>query len=252
MTFSLLVMLAAVLVFTGCAAEEPQSPAPSASEQPAADSDSWRGDLDKPENLKQEFSYAFGHLFTRSYIQEGIDFDPEYFFQGMKEATEGVEGFYTSEEVNEILTAYQAEVTERQQGQQQEISSANLQEAETFLESNRNREGVTETSNGLQYEVVTQGDGDTPTLDDVVSVHYKGSFLDGTIFESSYDTGTPAVFPLGSIIEGWKEGLQLMQVGSTYRFFIHPDLAYGEQGAGDSIGPNKLLIFEIELLGIEE
>jgi FKBP-type peptidyl-prolyl cis-trans isomerase len=243
-------LLAGVLLLSTAACSQEESAPDTA---PAETQEgTWRGDLQEPENLKQEFSYAFAHLFTSSYMQEGIEFDPEYFFQGMKEATEGTESAYSTTEVNDILTAYQAEVTALQQEQQNKVSQENLQEAEDFLATNRTREGVRETDSGLQYEVVTQGDGLQPSAEDVVTVHYRGTFLNGAVFDSSRESGTPATFPLSSVIEGWTEGVQLMPVGSTYRFYIHPDLAYGQQGAGAAIGPNKLLIFEIELLEIEE
>jgi FKBP-type peptidyl-prolyl cis-trans isomerase len=243
-------LLAGALIISasGCSQEESVPETAPAETQEL----SWRGDLQEPANLQQEFSYAFAHLFTSSYMQEGIEFDPEYFYQGMKEATEGTESAYSSTEVNEILTAYQTEVTAKQQEQQNKIARENLQEADDLLETNRSREGVTQTASGLQYEVVTQGNGPRPAAKDVVTVHYRGTFLNGTVFESSRDSGSPATFPLSSVIEGWKEGVQLMRVGSTYRFYLHPDLAYGQQGAGGTIGPNKLLIFEIELLEIED
>jgi len=140
---------------------------------------------------------------------------------------------------------------EQQKAEREKVAAANLEEAETFLATNKTREGVIETESGLQYEIVVEGDGPKPTADDVVTVNYKGSFINGTVFESSYDSGKPATFAVNAIIPGWVEGIQLMPVGSKYRFFLHPDLAYGVMGSDPVIGPNQLLIFEIELLSID-
>ena len=208
------------------------------------------GTLDAPEELIDRFSYAFGYLFTQSYMADGVEFNADYFTQGMREAIAGNAGIYSQDEINSILMEYQTVLMEQEQAAQAEISAANLEEAETFLATNKTRAGVTTTDSGLQYEVVVEGDGEKPTADDVVTVHYKGSFLDGNVFESSYDSGTPATFALGGVIDGWVEGVQLMSVGSKYRFFLHPDLAYGETGSAPVIGPSQLLIFEVELLSI--
>ena len=126
----------------------------------------------------------------------------------------------------------------------------NLQEGKDFLAANGKKDGVTTTASGLQYEVITQGDGASPSATDKVTVHYKGTLLDGTEFDSSYKRGETATFPLNRVISGWTEGLQLMKTGSTYRFFIPPDLGYGAHGAGRMIGPNATLIFEVELIKI--
>lgn len=120
-----------------------------------------------------------------------------------------------------------------------------------FLEENGKKEGVTTTASGLQYKVITAGTGAQPKASDTVKVHYKGTFLDGKTFDSSYDRGTPISFPLNGVIAGWTEGVQLMPVGSTYEFYIPSHLAYGERGAGGVIPPNSTLIFVVELLGIE-
>lgn len=120
-----------------------------------------------------------------------------------------------------------------------------------FLEANAKKEGVSTTASGLQYKVVTQGDGAQPTATDTVKVHYRGTFIDGKTFDSSYDRGEPISFPLNRVIKGWTEGVQLMSVGSTYEFYIPYTLAYGENGAGGVIPPYATLIFQVELLGIE-
>ncbi len=119
-----------------------------------------------------------------------------------------------------------------------------------FLEQNRKQEGVTETASGLQYTILEEGAGDSPKARDTVTVHYRGTLVDGTEFDSSYSRNQPASFPLDGVIKGWTEGLQLMKVGGKTRFFIPPDLAYGSRGAGGIIGPDATLIFDVELLSI--
>ena len=127
----------------------------------------------------------------------------------------------------------------------------NREAGEAFLDSNSEKDDVTVTASGLQYLVLVEGRGAKPKSTDSVTVHYRGTLVDGTVFDSSYDRGEPATFPLEEVIPGWTEGLQLMNVGSKYRLFIPPELGYGERGAGLMIGPNAVLIFDVELLGIE-
>lgn len=128
----------------------------------------------------------------------------------------------------------------------------NLKEGKEFLEKNAKRNGVFVTETGLQYEVMVEGSGEKPTLESTVEVHYHGTTIDGTVFDSSVERGEPAVFPLSGVIRGWTEGLQLMNVGSKYKLYIPSDLAYGPRGAGGPIGPNSTLIFEVELISIVE
>jgi FKBP-type peptidyl-prolyl cis-trans isomerase FklB len=131
-----------------------------------------------------------------------------------------------------------------------EKASANLKAGQEFLEANKKRPGVTALPSGLQYEVITEGTGIKPLARNSVTCHYHGSLIDGTVFDSSVKRGQPATFPLNRVISGWTEGLQLMGVGSKWRFFIPPNLAYGDRQTGSDIGPNSTLIFEVELLGV--
>jgi FKBP-type peptidyl-prolyl cis-trans isomerase len=133
-----------------------------------------------------------------------------------------------------------------------DIAETNLQSGKTFLAENASKEGVITTDSGLQYKVLTKGEGAQPAASDNVTVHYSGTTLDGTEFDSSYKRSQPATFPLNRVIAGWTEGLQLMQEGAKYRFFIPSDLAYGSRGAGRDIGPNATLIFEVELLKVSK
>ena len=174
-----------------------------------------------------------------------------------------IEGLITGEftrAVEQVLNGDKLEMTEVQaQGlvqeflrEQQEAAGKAAREAgENFLAENAKREGVKVTETGLQYEVLTPALGIKPTPTDTVTCHYEGRLIDGTVFDSSYRRGEPASFPLQGVIRGWTEGLQLMSIGSKYRFFIPFDLAYGAQGAGGSIPPYAALIFDVELIGIE-
>jgi FKBP-type peptidyl-prolyl cis-trans isomerase FklB len=131
-----------------------------------------------------------------------------------------------------------------------EKASANLKAGQEFLESNKQKPGIITLPSGLQYEVITEGNGVKPLAKNKVTCHYHGTLIDGTVFDSSVKRGQPATFPLNAVIKGWTEGLQLMGVGSKWRFFLPPNLAYGERQTGSDIGPNSTLIFEVELLGV--
>ena len=141
-------------------------------------------------------------------------------------------------------------ITDRLFNMKSEKSSANLKAGQDFLEANKQKPGVTVLPSGLQYEVITEGTGIKPGARSNVTCHYHGSLIDGTVFDSSVKRGQPATFPLNRVISGWTEGLQLMGVGSKWRFFIPPNLAYGDRQTGSDIGPNSTLIFEVELLGV--
>ena len=132
-----------------------------------------------------------------------------------------------------------------------ELAGNNKQAGEAFLAENAEKDGVITTASGLQYTILTAGEGEKPTASSSVTVHYKGTTLDGKEFDSSYSRNEPATFPLNRVIAGWTEGVQLMPIGAKYRFFIHSDLAYGAKGAGADIGPNATLIFDVELLSIQ-
>ena len=149
----------------------------------------------------------------------------------------------TEDEANLLIQDYFLELSEKK-------SQEATDEGSSFLIENAKKEGVITTSSGLQYEIISNGTGATPSESDKVTVHYHGTLLDGTVFDSSLDRGQPATFPVNGVIPGWVEALQLMNVGSKYKLYIPSDLAYGERGAGGAIGPNATLIFEVELLSI--
>jgi FKBP-type peptidyl-prolyl cis-trans isomerase FklB len=141
-------------------------------------------------------------------------------------------------------------ITDRLFKMKTEKAESNLKAGQEFLATNRQKEGVTELPSGLQYEVITEGTGDKPTAYNTVTCHYHGTLIDGTVFDSSVQRGQPAKFPLNMVIKGWTEGLQLMPVGSKYRFYIPAHLAYGDRQVSAAIGANSTLIFDVELLGI--
>ncbi|OIQ44887.1 MAG: peptidylprolyl isomerase, partial [Gammaproteobacteria bacterium MedPE] len=151
--------------------------------------------------------------------------------------------------VDDLNEAFK-EINERMQAAAAEKATVMAAEGEKYLEENAKREGVTTVASGLQFEVVSEGEGEKPTAQSTVRVHYHGTLIDGTVFDSSYDRGQPAEFPVGGVIAGWTEALQLMSVGSKYKLHIPHNLAYGEQGAGGAIAPFSALVFDVELLEI--
>lgn len=196
--------------------------------------------LDSPES---QVSYGLGMMIGERVLKQYGDLDYDLVVEAMKAQAAGEETRMTMQEAQMVL-----------QAQQEEAAAAAAAEAQaagqSYLDDNQAREGVQVTDSGLQYEVLTEGEGPKPTADDTVTVHYVGTLMDGTEFDSSIARGEPASFPLKGVIPGWTEGLQLMNVGSKYRFVIPSDLAYGDRGAGQAIGPGETLIFEVELLEI--
>ncbi len=178
----------------------------------------------------------------------GLGFDKELVIKGFI-ASLNEKSQFTPAELNQITQAAETAFKAKQEEQQDKVAATNLEEGKKFLEENAKKEGVMTTESGLQYQVMTEGEGDHPVATDTVKVHYKGTLLNGKEFDSSYSRGEPAVFPLNRVISGWTEGVQLMTVGSKYKFFIPAELAYGERNMGD-IGANSTLIFEVELLDI--
>jgi len=195
------------------------------------------------DSIGKDASYALGMNFGSSLKEGNINPDWDEFLQGMKDYLYDNKPRYTMEEASKIFyEAYNASIEKR--------NASNKQAGIDFLEKNSQKAGVTTTASGLQYEVLSQGNGPKPAGNDTVKVNYKGTLIDGTEFDSSYTRGQPIEFPLNGVIRGWTEGLQLMNVGSKYRLFIPSALGYGAEGAGSQIPPNSTLIFEVELLDI--
>ncbi len=189
-------------------------------------------------------SYSLGIMIGDRITQRYGELDYEALVAGIRAQHEGGEALISLEEAQTTLQDFE------QKAQQEQIAVAR-EAGDNFRKENSERDGVTVTDSGLQYEVLTEGSGEKPTAADTVSVHYVGTLIDGTEFDSSIARGQPAEFGLNGVIPGWTEGLQLMNVGSKYRFVIPSELAYGERGAGRDIGPGETLVFEVELLEIK-
>ncbi|ORJ62384.1 FKBP-type peptidyl-prolyl cis-trans isomerase [Geothermobacter hydrogeniphilus] len=197
----------------------------------------------KPTSLEDRVSYGIGMNIGKDFKNKDFAVNPELLAQGLKDVLAGDKTLMTPEEVQRTIMELQSVL-------QKKIGDKNLAEGKAFLEANKKKEGVKVTASGLQYKVLKEGSGATPTAESNVKVNYKGTLIDGTEFDSSYKRGQPATFQVGRVIKGWVEGLQLMKVGSKYQFVIPPELAYGDRGAGPQIGPNSVLVFEVELLEV--
>lgn len=202
------------------------------------------------ESSTQRLSYGIAYGLGSRMLIDSVPMDMDAFSAGMRDALEGAEPRLTQEEIASEMQAYQEQAMAKQQAEQAVAGEANLAASAAFLAENAAREGVVVTGSGLQYEVLTAGEGATPTADDVVEVHYRGTLIDGTEFDSSYSRNQPATFGVTQVIPGWVEALQMMPVGSKWKLVIPADLAYGAGGAGATIGPNATLMFEVELLSI--
>jgi FKBP-type peptidyl-prolyl cis-trans isomerase FklB len=216
---------------------------------PAAAGALKKEDLD---SQKKKVSYAIGLDIGKNFKARSMDIDLDVLFQGLKDAQKTGEPLLKDDEIQKVMTQFQQDMMKAEQEKRQAAGQGNKAKEEAFLKENAQKPGIKVTSSGLQYKVITQGTGPLPKESDTVKVHYRGNLLDGTEFDSSYKRNEPAVFPLKGVIKGWTEALQLMKVGSKYQIFLPSSLAYGENGAGQVIGPNATLIFEVELLGIEK
>jgi FKBP-type peptidyl-prolyl cis-trans isomerase len=208
---------------------------------------------DKPltlETKKQKASYALGYNMGRQIKDMATELDMDIILQGFKDSALGNKEQIPFAEMNKIFQEFYSDYSKRMQEKRRIQGEKNLARGEAFLKENAKKQGVKVTQSGLQYMVIKEGTGPKPKANDQVKVHYRGTQIDGKEFDSSYKRGQPNTFPLQRMIRGWVEGLQLMSVGSKYKFFIPAKLAYGERGQRD-IAPNAVLIFEVELLGIE-
>ena len=226
------------------AAEAPAAEAPAA-EAPAAEA----APVDEAELLKK-VSYAFGMQVFAGMQARGVERNPEDFAAGVSDQAAGSQKM-KPQEAQEVLLQYQELAARKMREEAEAQGKANVEAGNKFLEDNAKKDGVTVTDSGLQYEVMKAAEGPKPKATDTVQVHYHGTLMDGTVFDSSVDRGQPATFPLNRVIAGWTEGVQLMNVGSKFKFTIPPELAYGERGAPPKIGPNSVLQFEVELLEIQ-
>jgi FKBP-type peptidyl-prolyl cis-trans isomerase len=198
----------------------------------------------------QKLGYIIGMDIGGSLKQQGAEIDLDSLFEAIRDTYNGDPLAMTPEEAATVRETFIAKRRAAAEAERDQLAAQNAAEGDKFLLDNRNKEGVQITDSGLQYKVIEMGDGARPAATDKVTVHYRGTLLNGEEFDSSYSRGEPVSFALNQVIPGWTEGVQLMPVGSKFMFFIPSDLAYGPSGGGP-IGPNATLIFEVELLGIE-
>lgn len=199
---------------------------------------------------KEQFSYSYGYLMGRNNTDALTDLNLDIFYQGLQEGAQSKTARLTDEEMAKAINDYKKTLEAKQLVEFQKTGQLNAQAGAAFLADNAKKSGVITTKSGLQYQVLKEGNGQKPKATSRVKVNYEGRLLDGTVFDSSIARNHPVEFQLSQVIAGWTEGLQTMKEGGKTRFFIPANLAYGEVGAGDTIGPNSTLIFDIELLQV--
>ena len=202
-------------------------------------------------NDTEKFSYALAMNMSAHLLKMPIELDREIIIEAVTALLRGNQPDMSQEDYQQTMQKFQATMEEKANAEAQKAASENSEKGKAYLAENAKKEGVKVTASGLQYEVIKEGSGKKPAATDTVSVHYEGTLINGQVFDSSIRRGQPVEFPLNRVIPGWTEGVQLMSVGSKYRFVIPSNLAYGEHGAGGAIGPNETLIFEVELLDIK-
>jgi FKBP-type peptidyl-prolyl cis-trans isomerase FklB len=200
---------------------------------------------------KQRNSYAIGADIGANLKRQELEIDPQALAAGLNDKFSG-KAALTDEEIRETLNGLRDQLMKKAETKQKADAAKNVKAGEDFLAANAKKEGVKTTASGLQYKVIKSGTGKTPKLTDTVKVHYHGTLIDGTVFDSSVKRGEPITFPVTGVIPGWTEALQLMKEGDKWQLVIPSKLAYGEQGAGGDIGPNSTLIFDVELIAIEK
>jgi len=202
------------------------------------------------DTLNQRVSYSVGYDVAKNFNDNEFSLDVAIVLAGLNDAQSGSEPRLTQEQIAATMTEFQQYMMEQQQKKAVALAQESIASGTAFLEENKVKEGVVTLESGLQYKVITEGTGRKPSAEDVVQVHYRGTLVDGTPFDSSYDRGQPAEFPVSRVIAGWTEALQLMSEGSKWQLVIPSELAYGEQEMGGVIAPNSVLVFEVELLKV--
>jgi len=200
---------------------------------------------------KEKASYSIGIIIAKDFKSKKLDMDSEIVAKGFQDGLYGKQ-LLTDEQINKVLMDFQREMYEKKMKEAQGLSTKNKKDAQVFLAQNKTKPGIQTTSSGLQYLVVKSGNGPSPKATDKVKVHYIGKLLNGMEFDNSYKRNKPEVIELNSVIKGWAEALQLMKVGDSWKLFISPELSYGDAGNGEVIPPGSLLIFDVELVGIEK
>lgn len=201
---------------------------------------------------KDKLSYAIGMNIGNNLKRQSLELNPEIVSQGIWDSLTGGKTLMTEQDYRDTMTAFEKDMKQKQAAQVKELSEKNKQEGEAFLAENRKKDEVVTLPSGLQYKVIKKGDGKTPKATDNVTVNYRGTLINGTEFDSSYRRGQPASFKVNGVIRGWTEALQLMKEGAKWQLYIPSDLAYGERSAGRDIGPYSTLIFEVELISVDD
>jgi FKBP-type peptidyl-prolyl cis-trans isomerase len=220
-------------------------------QQKAGETEAADASATKLETTEQRLSYGIAYGLGQRLKSDGVPLDVVAFSAGLGDAFAGTEARLSQEEIGRELQAFQEQQSGQRQEQANAMAETNQAEGTAFLAENASKDGVVVLESGLQYMVVNAGDGALPAAADTVEVHYRGTLIDGTEFDSSYARGSTVSFGVGQVIPGWTEALQLMPVGSKWQLFIPAELAYGAGGAGASIGPNATLIFDVELVAIK-
>ncbi len=208
--------------------------------------------MSEKEKLSDSLGYTQGASMANFFKTQLVDVDNTVLLNGIKDALSGNKAPMTEQEIRDTVSNFQKTLMAKKAEAMKEASENNKKAGEAFLAENKKKEGVVTLPDGLQYKVLKAGTGNTPKATDKVKVNYKGTLIDGTEFDSSYKRGEPSAFQVDKVISGWTEALQLMKEGSKWEVYIPANLAYGERGAGNLIGPNSTLIFDIELLSIEK
>jgi FKBP-type peptidyl-prolyl cis-trans isomerase FklB len=246
MKHSLLALAASLLLAPlALAADSPAPKADSAAPKDQKDKDS--GPL---KDQKEKVSYSIGLDIGTTLKRQLIDVNETLLNQGVHDGLTGGKPLLTDEQVKEVMGNFQKDMLAKQAAARKATGEKNAEEGKKFLEQNKSKPGVKTTASGLQYKVEKEGSGSSPKESDTVKVNYRGTLINGTEFDSSYKRGAPATFPVNRVIKGWTEALQLMKPGAKYQLFVPADLAYGERGAGSDIGPNAMLMFDVELVEV--
>ncbi|ABS77236.1 FKBP-type peptidyl-prolyl cis-trans isomerase [Coxiella burnetii] len=201
---------------------------------------------------QDKLSYSMGVMTGKAFRKHDIKIDPQTFSMGLSDAYLGKETQMTEAEMRQTLQQFQKQSLQKMQHKMKQTAQQNAEKSRAFLTANKNKPGVKTLANGLQYKVLQAGQGQSPTLNDEVTVNYEGRLINGTVFDSSYKRGQPATFPLKSVIKGWQEALTRMKPGAIWEIYVPPQLAYGEQGAPGVIGPNEALIFKVNLISVKK
>lgn len=199
---------------------------------------------------REKVSYCIGLETGKNLKNQFKDLDMQLLTEGFMDALKDRTPPLSSEEIRGIMSALYEQIQRQQREYVMQVAENNKKQSETFLEHNKKNSDIVTLSSGLQYKVISSGDGPSPTMLDAVTCHYRGTLLDGTVFDSTYEKGKPMTFPMNRVIPGWSEALKLMKVGDKWEIFIPPYLAYGDAGYGPQIQPNSTLIFEMELISI--